>query len=711
VKMEWKRNGIPVSASLASYDNNTVVTVAGGNGIGSALNQLGTPNGLFIDHEGNKYIAELTNHRVTKWAPGATQGVVVAGGNGQGAQLSQLAWPTEVFVDKYGYMYIAESDNYRVTKWAPGSSSGVIVAGGNGYGSALNQIASPSGLWVDDTGNLYVCEVGNSRVTKWAPGATSGVVVAGGNGSGNAANQLYGPTEIRMDAAGNLYVCENSGQRVTKWTPGATSGITIAGNGSLGYGPVNLNNPMGIDFDLAGNLYVLNAYYNTIWRWSPGATQGVYMAGYCCSGLGSLKNVASISIGKDGALYVVDQTNYRVQKYPVNTASTSYTPSSAGDYTLETTTFANCIATSNTVSVHAIPIVNFTGNQYFCEGASTTLDAGTHQQYSWSTGSTSQMETFSTEGNYSVTVSDFGCSNTTSFYAYEATPDVSLSASSYTICNGQTAQVSANLTSGGGLITKSIYLPASAIPTLTTSCAYGTVYENNYYHDINWTDAGLGTPQSVKVEFTVGYEGITYTNYTYSLYLNNVYFGGMSKTPYNVTCSPAAPANRVSVQLNPSYYVVGGNNVLRIYKGTYGDWGLVPDSAWNNLYAKVTVVYKVAETTYQWEPGNLTGATQSLSPVSTTTYTMTASSGSCTSTQDFTISLTTVAGDPVAYGDHVWNVYAWNAGGANFNSGAWNTNYAGYYVDNNLNYNSKTMWSDLRFTIGCSKLAGLCLSD
>ena len=33
---------------------------------------------------GDIFVADYNNHRVVKWAPGATEGVLVAGGNGAG---------------------------------------------------------------------------------------------------------------------------------------------------------------------------------------------------------------------------------------------------------------------------------------------------------------------------------------------------------------------------------------------------------------------------------------------------------------------------------------------------------------------------------------------------------------------------------------------------------------------------------------------------
>lgn len=57
------------------------------------------------------------------------------------------------------------------------------------------------------------------------------------------------------------------------------------------------------------------------------------------------------------------------------------------------------------------------------------------------------------------------------------------------------------------------------------------------------------------------------------------------------------------------------------------------------------------------------------------------------------MTITAIVGDPSVYGDQVWNVYGWNAGTSYNDGNAWNANYAGYYVDTNLNMRSDNYWS------------------
>ncbi len=163
-------------------------TVAGGNGLGSAANQLHDPRGnLYIDGAGNIYINDFLNNRIQKWAVGATFGTTVAGGNGQGSAANQLNYAKGFFVDAGGNIYVADRGNARISYWAVGATNGITVAGGNGQGSASNQFLSgPQNVWVDAAGNIYATDNDENRMRVFTVGATDGVVVFnGGSISGN----------------------------------------------------------------------------------------------------------------------------------------------------------------------------------------------------------------------------------------------------------------------------------------------------------------------------------------------------------------------------------------------------------------------------------------------------------------------------------------------------------------------------------------------
>ena len=61
-------------SGCSSVWNPNAVTVAGGNGIGVAANQLYYPYGVAASPLGDVYVADTDNNRIQFWSVGATQG-------------------------------------------------------------------------------------------------------------------------------------------------------------------------------------------------------------------------------------------------------------------------------------------------------------------------------------------------------------------------------------------------------------------------------------------------------------------------------------------------------------------------------------------------------------------------------------------------------------------------------------------------------------
>ena len=355
-RITWLNGNTSVSVVNQTPGSTSGVTVAGGNGEGSAANQLHDAAGLFVDDAGNIYVVDVDNSRVQKWAPGATSGVTVAGGNGTGNAANQLNYPIGLAVAAAGNLFIADASNNRIQEWAPGATSGITVAGGNGTGNAANQLADPTRVVVDKNGDLYIGDSNNNRVQKWTPGATSGITVAGGNGAGSAANQLYGVYGLALDNEGDLFVSDNGNNRVQEWLPGSTSGITVVGGTGFGNAPNQLGGPAGLFIDKDDNLYVGDYYNERVMRYAPGESSGILVAGG--NGQGNAANQfyepECTFVDDKGNLYVSDAFNSRVQKWAVSSIDHSYTPLTAGTFTAVIEMDNGCVVTSNALFVNPI---------------------------------------------------------------------------------------------------------------------------------------------------------------------------------------------------------------------------------------------------------------------------------------------------------------------------------------------------------------------
>lgn len=471
-KIIWYNGSVIVDSAAASSGSG--ITVAGGNGFGSAANQFFSPQSIYLDASGNLYVSDAVNERIQKFPPGSTSltnGITVAGGNGGGNGANQLDYPIGICIDAAGNLYIADELNQRVQKWAPGATLGVTVAGGNGKGNAANQFNDPYDVAVDALGNLYVVDWLNNRVQRFPPGSTSatnGVTVAGGNGAGSAANQLYLPTNVFVDGNDNVYVTDRTNERIQKWAPGATSGITVAGGNGIGSAANQLDAPFGIFVDGAGYLYVADYSNSRIQQFPPGstgATDGVTVAGG--NGFGNAANQfngpGSVFVSANGDIYVEDFQNERIQKWTKYPIDTTYVTLAAGTYTAIVTDSSGCSVASNTVvinpSVTAQISIAETGNTLCSDSGTfraTVLNGGSTPHFQWKvngvdTGTDQNSYSFShladgdsaiciMKGNAACTINSRDTSNTVKI---TAAPDVSIKSLGGT-CLGDTLVVSTN---------------------------------------------------------------------------------------------------------------------------------------------------------------------------------------------------------------------------------------------------------------------------
>jgi uncharacterized repeat protein (TIGR01451 family) len=305
--------------ALGSLAN--AVTVAGGNGVGNGANQFHNPAAVAIDSAGNMYVADLFNHRVQKWVPGAATGTTAAGGIVPGPANNQLNEPISIAVQG-AEMYLSDRRNHRIQKWTIGATSGQTAAGG-AEGGDPNQLNLPNGVAFDSLGNLLISDSSNSRIQRWDVGAYSGTTIAGGSGLGGANSQFNVTRMFAVDSADNVYVSDDLNHRIQKWAPGATEGVTVAGGHGPGSDANQLNRPQAVVLDKAGNIYVSDMLNHRVQRWAPGATSGVTVLGGNNAGIAAnqLNWPGGLHLDRFGNLLVADSTNDRIQKINVDTTA------------------------------------------------------------------------------------------------------------------------------------------------------------------------------------------------------------------------------------------------------------------------------------------------------------------------------------------------------------------------------------------------------
>jgi len=150
------------------------ILVAGGQGRGAGASQLREPYGVGLDDAGNVYVSDPYNYRVQKWSPGATTGVTVAGGNGNGNKANQLSFPVAIRVSATGDIYIADSGRIiKYAPGATYGVVMAGGFGSPANASEKNKIGTAWGVAVDADENVYVSELTYARVLRFLKKNTS----------------------------------------------------------------------------------------------------------------------------------------------------------------------------------------------------------------------------------------------------------------------------------------------------------------------------------------------------------------------------------------------------------------------------------------------------------------------------------------------------------------------------------------------------------
>jgi len=301
---------------------------------------LCAPSGVAVDSDGNLYVADSGNNRVTQYAdPFAalaadqqSAGFIAQRVLGQANLTSTgcnrrrggfgpptaatLCSPRAVAIDGDQRLYVADSGNNRVLGYDHplDQPAGNIVIGQLGFTSykcnlggapSASSLCLPSGVAADKSGHLYVADQDNHRVLEFdAPrsSAPPAHLVFGqpdaasrrSDGCAGAitnADGLCFPNGIALDGIGSLYVADRGSNRVLEYlNPLAPGAGTQGTSGSA--------SDTTADF-----VFGQNGNFAASARNDGGTTAD------------SLSQPAGVAVDAAGSLYVADTGNNRVLEY------------------------------------------------------------------------------------------------------------------------------------------------------------------------------------------------------------------------------------------------------------------------------------------------------------------------------------------------------------------------------------------------------------
>lgn len=301
---------------------------------GSTLSLLYQNNGIYIDDNDTLYIADTNNHRIVVIRPNSTNASSIIG-IGYGSGLNQMNSPYDVSVTADA-IYVLDSNNYRVVKFFKNGTNPIIVSGStsvSGSSASNTTFGAAVGLAVDDTGAIYVSDTPNYRVIRFPPNSSNGTSASkvGGTGAtGNGWLGLVNPREIFVDSTRALYIADSSNNRIQKWNFQSSHGVTVAGGNGAGSNLDQLNTPNSLVVDDYGQMYIVDKGNNRILRLGPDDCVGYCIAG-CSMSSGTrpdqFNSPSSIAFDSQGALYVSDTNNHRVQRFSLVTSASATTMS------------------------------------------------------------------------------------------------------------------------------------------------------------------------------------------------------------------------------------------------------------------------------------------------------------------------------------------------------------------------------------------------
>lgn len=486
--------------------------------------------------------------------------------------------------------------------------------------------AGTSTSYVWNPGNIAGASIVVTPPTGTTTYTVTGTLMPGGCTNTSVITVTVNPTPTVTATASTLTIC--NGQSTTLTGGGATS--YVWNPGSLPGSPISVSPTSNTTYTVTGTTGGCSstAQVAIVVNTTPTVTASAGTNPICSGNSTTLTGGgASTYVWNPGSL-------------PGSPISVS--PGSTITYTVTGTAANGCTNTGQiTVTVTPTPTVTATASSLtICNGQSTTLTGGGATSYVWNPGSLpgSPISVSPTSNTtYTVTGTTSGCSGTAQVaIVVNATPTVTTSASTNPICAGASTSLSA-----GGASTY-VWNPGS-LPGSPVSVSPGSTQT----YTVTGTAAN-GCTSNSQITVTVN----PLPTVTSNASINPICIGGSttltgggaSTYVWNPGSIPGSPIN-VAPGATQTYTVTGtdGNgctNTSQITVTVVPTPTVTATANTNPICAgSPTTLTASGATTYNWNPGNLSGTAITVSPGSTTAYTVTGTSGSCSASFVITVTV------------------------------------------------------------------------
>jgi sugar lactone lactonase YvrE len=289
------------------------------------------PVGIAIDPKDNIYVADLLNQRIQKFD---SNGLFLSKITPKFSKdAAAVAMPFAIATDQQGNLYITSYGSNHIQKLAP---DGQLLLE---FGSRQNLELTPqsySSMLTGALGNLYVVirdNYGLQSITKYYPDGRIRYKI-----EVNDKSAVFPFSYPYLDDKENLYLLSYNNY-IQKLNPDGKLILTLGGVGTgesqftppppdvENSGKVPPAGPRALAVDQQGNIFTIDQISNQIFKFN---SQGKLLLKFAGSGSGEgqlgrapnypagLYSTDSLQVDAQGNLYVLDNYNYRIQKFDNN---------------------------------------------------------------------------------------------------------------------------------------------------------------------------------------------------------------------------------------------------------------------------------------------------------------------------------------------------------------------------------------------------------
>ena len=205
-----------------------------------------------------------------------------------------LALPSDVAVGRDGRIYVVDSGNHRIAVFERGGKR-LFTFGQRGGGPG--QLRDPVGIGIAPSGQVYVADKGNRRIQIFSPDGEpvrAFPVTAGG--------KTVAPVDVAVDAAGkNVYVTGNNNHKVMAFSP---DGRLLQQWGGEGVNRGEFRYPATIAVGADGRVYVVDVLNTRVQVRDPNGS--FYTVGEWGVLPGQLFRPKGVALDRHGRVYVSD---------------------------------------------------------------------------------------------------------------------------------------------------------------------------------------------------------------------------------------------------------------------------------------------------------------------------------------------------------------------------------------------------------------------